>query len=492
MEILIEVKNVSKQFPGVKALDSVSMSVARGEIHALVGQNGAGKSTLSKIIAGVYSQDQGEIIFDGKSMDLANPREALDYGIAVIYQELSLVPSLNVAENIYLGRWPHHAGRVRWKEMHQSAEVELQKLGLHIDTLSRISDIGAAERQMVEITKAVSRSAQLIIMDEPTSSLTPDETVRLFNLITMLKDKGVTIIYISHRLEEIFQLCDRVTVFRDGRHISTEKTNEVGIDDIIHMMVGKRVSSVRHDYTTRVIGPEKRLEVKELSRKGLLNGISFAVRQGEVVGLAGPVGSGRTELLRAIFGADRIDSGAILVDGREHVHTSPGQAIQNKIGFVPEDRKAQGLVLTMRVRENISLGCLALLSRLGRIIGTKEKEQTNRYIEYLHIATPSGEQGVRFLSGGNQQKVVLARWLSTECDILLLDEPTRGIDVGAKQEIYQIIDECTLNGSSVLVVSSDLQELLRLSDRILVMSEGQITAELPREEATEERILSLF
>ena len=488
---LLEMRGIVKTYPGVKALDGVDFSVLPGEVHALIGENGAGKSTLMKILAGADTKDTGHITINGTELLISSPQEAMRYGISIIYQEFNLVPYMNAAENIFLGREPVGTvpGMIDFAKMYADAERIIQELGVRLNVRTPINQLSVAQQQMVEIAKATSRKSTIIAMDEPSATLTDHELENLFALIRRLKNEGVSIIYISHRLEEIFEIADRVTVLRDGCLVETKNVVDTDRDDIIHMMVGRELKEKIPKVSAEI--RDVALTLKNIVRTGVLHDISFEVKRGEVLGLAGLVGAGRTEVARAIFGADPIDSGEILIDGELVAINSPRDAIQLGIGLVTEDRKSLGLVLGMAVRENVSLANLGILSRLGFINRRKEKAVADEYIEDLLIKTPSMEQAVQNLSGGNQQKVVLAKWLFTKSKVLIFDEPTRGIDVGAKIEIYQLMNKLAESGVAIIMISSELPEILGMSDRILVMHEGSIAGELSREEATQEKIMHL-
>lgn len=487
----LEMRNISKQYPGVRALDDVSLSVEVGEIHALLGENGAGKSTMMKILAGAQSKDGGEILLNGSVVHIDSPQQAMALGISIIYQEFNLVPFLSAGENIYLGREPRAAipGFVDFKKLYADAQVVLDKLGVKIDARAPVNTLSVAGQQMVEIAKATSKKSKIIVMDEPSATLTDHELRALFRLMLQLKSEGVSIVYISHRLEEIVEVCDRATIMRDGRHVATKDVKDLTREEIIRLMVGRELK----DAIPKVAAPvgDVALEVKHLTRKGVLNDISFAVHKGEVLGIAGLVGAGRTETARVIFGADPMDSGSIEVFGQPVRIKSPQDAIKHGIGLVTEDRKQQGLVLGMAVRENTTLANLDFLSSLGFIRRGDERQVAEKYRGDLAIKTPTIEQTVHNLSGGNQQKVVLAKWLFTGSKILIFDEPTRGIDVGAKSEIYKLMNELAKNGVAIIMISSELPEVLGMSDRIVVMHEGRITGELSRAEATQEKIMHL-
>lgn len=488
---VLQMRGICKSYPGVRALDNVDLEVRAGEVHAVVGENGAGKSTLMKILAGAQPRDAGEIWINGQLVQIDSPQKAMDLGISIIYQEFNLVPYLNAAENIFLGREPASRlpGFVDFRTMYREAQAVIDRLGVPINVRTPVNRLSVAQQQMVEIAKATSRKSSIIVMDEPSATLTEHELERLFALIRQLKSEGTAIVYISHRLEEVFQIADRVTVLRDGKHIATRNTADLTREEIIRLMVGRELTQM----IPKVPAPigDVVLEVRGLSQKGRLYDISFQLRKGEILGIAGLVGAGRTELARAIFGADRIDSGELLLEGKPIRVRSPQDAIKLGIGLVTEDRKAQGLVLGMVVRENITLANLGALTRFNFISVARERQVARKYVEDLSIRTPSVEQTVQNLSGGNQQKVVLSKWLFTQSKVLIFDEPTRGIDVGAKTEIYQLMNELAARGVAMLMISSELPEVLGMSDRILVMHEGRIVGELSASEATQEKIMHL-
>ncbi len=488
---VLEMRGIAKSYPGVVALSGVDFSVLPGEVHALIGENGAGKSTLMKILAGADTKDAGNILIDGAEVRIDNPHEAMRLGVSIIYQEFNLVPYMNAAENIFLGREPASVipGVIDFGRMYADAEKIIDELGVAVNVRAPMNRLSVAQQQMVEIAKATSRKSRIIAMDEPSATLTDHELENLFALIRRLKADGVSIIYISHRLEEIFEIADRVTVLRDGALVATKEVADTDRADIIRMMVGRELGETFPKQQIEA-GPVA-LQVKNLTRTGALEDVSFSVKQGEILGIAGLVGAGRTEVARAIFGADPIDSGQILIYGKPVEIRSPRHAISLGIGLVTEDRKALGLVLGMAVRENISLANLNILTRLGFIRRGREREVAEGYVEDILIKTPSIEQAVQNLSGGNQQKVVLAKWLFTKSRVLIFDEPTRGIDVGAKTEIYQLMNRLAESGAAIIMISSELPEVLGMSDRILVMHEGRLAGELSRNEATQERIMHL-
>ena len=484
-------RSISKQYPGVRALNDVSLSVEVGEIHALLGENGAGKSTMMKILAGAQSKDSGDIYLNGTLAVIDSPQKAMSLGISIIYQEFNLVPYLSAGENIFLGREPvgFMPGIVDFKTLYREAQSVIDNLGVQFDARTPVNQLSVAQQQMVEIAKATSKKSKIIVMDEPSATLTDHELRALFKLMLKLKSEGVSIVYISHRLEEIMEVCDRATIMRDGQWIATKNVSDLTREEIIKLMVGRELKDAIPKVAAKQGGPA--LTVRNLNRAGILHDISFTVHQGEVLGIAGLVGAGRTETARAIFGADPISSGSIEVFGKTVKIKSPQDAIKHGIGLVTEDRKQQGLVLGMTVRENNTLANLKSLSSLGFIRQTEERAVAEKYKTDLTIKTPSVEQTVQNLSGGNQQKVVLAKWLFTGSKILIFDEPTRGIDVGAKSEIYKLMNELAAQGVAIIMISSELPEVLGMSDRILVMHEGKITGELSRADATQEKIMTL-
>jgi len=492
---LIAARGIYKAFPGVQALDNVDFDLYPGEAHVLIGENGAGKSTLMKILAGAYHPDAGTIEVQGRVVKIQNPREAHSLGISIIYQEYNLVPFLNVAQNIYLGRAPRRqtpllGALVDHKKMHADAETLLRSLNTDVDTHATVKFLGVAQQQMCEVAKAVSVNARVIIMDEPTAALTSREIEQLFNLIRLLKSKGIGIVYISHRLNEVHEIGDRVTVLRDGRYIDTKQVSEVTVDDMISMMVGRSIENL---YPRNYREPgEMALRVTGLSSQALrLRHVNLNVRCGEIVGLAGLVGAGRTELAKAIFGAAPYDSGAVEIFGQPiEKNNSPAKMVRRGVGLIPEDRKSEGLALILSVAENVVMASLERLFPRSFVSGKKEASVVDGAIKDLAIATPSGKRQVQFLSGGNQQKVVLAKWLATNSRLFIFDEPTRGIDVGAKAEVHSLMDRLVAQGAAVLMISSELPEILGMSDRVYAMHEGRVVAEVPRAEATQERLLA--
>ena len=485
---ILEMFNISKSFGGVHALRDVSLKCTPGTVHALVGENGAGKSTLIKILSGALSADSGEIFFKSELYRGFSTREALDRGISVIYQELALVSQMTVAENIFLGREPRNAfGLIDHSRIRSEAEALLSQLGLKIDLDTEVGDLSVAFQQMIEIAKALSKNADLIVMDEPSAILAGHELEQLFNIIQSLVEKGVSIIYISHRLEEVFRIADLVTILKDGQLVGTEPTHELTRAKLVKMMVGRSLDEV-FPVSKKQFG-ESVLIAENISTDTVLEKVSLKLRQGEIVGLAGMVGSGRTELARALFGADPLTSGSIKIDGENTFFKSPSEAIKKRISLVPEDRKEQGLFTKLPIRNNITMSILRKISKWGFLSWSKEWEMVDQSRNQLSIAMASGSQEVQYLSGGNQQKVVLAKWLQTRPEVIIMDEPTRGVDVGAKFEIYQLMRHLNQEGISILMISSELTEILGLSDRILVMREGSVVAELVPSETSEEQII---
>jgi ABC-type sugar transport system ATPase subunit len=486
---LLEMDRIDKSFPGVQALKEVSFSVRPGEIHALVGENGAGKSTLMKILVGAIRADAGTIRLHGNPVHIDHPRRAQQLGISIIHQELSVLANLTVGQNIYLGREPRRwvpfwIDRQRLKEL---AQQQLQRVGLALVPDTPLADFSIAQRQMVEVAKALSLHADLIVMDEPTSALTETETENLFRLMRELKSQGIAIVFITHRLEEIFQVSDRVTVLRDGRLIDTVPIGEIDPVKVVHLMVGRDVGEL---YPKKVAVQEQVvLSVRHLRRGREIRDISFDLHRGEILALAGLVGAGRTFVARAIFGADPIEGGEIQVEGRPVQIRSPQQTIAMGIGLLPEDRKGQGLCLGLNVATNVSLAGLHQVSTAGVIRFRKLRQLAQEFVQKLNIRTPSLSQLVRNLSGGNQQKVVLAKWLSLRPKVLILDEPTRGVDVGAKAEIHALMNQLAQQGVGILMISSELPEVLGVADRILVIHEGAVSGEFTRGEATQDRIM---
>jgi ribose transport system ATP-binding protein len=489
-QIILEMRGISKSFPGVHALDDVSFSVRKGEVHALVGENGAGKSTLMKILSGAYTKDQGEILLRGQSVEINGPSHAQALGISIIYQEFTLAPHLTAEANIFIGREPRtrilpfiDQGRIR-----AQATALVRELGVEIDVSRRVRDLNVSQQQITEIAKALSMNADIIIMDEPTSALAETEVATLFNAIRRLKDKGITFIYISHNLSEVFEISDRISVLRDGHLIGTEDTNALQPRDVIRMMVGRTLDDLFPKPQVQLGGPL--LEVKHLSSHTKIQDVSFTLHRGEILGIAGLLGAGRTELMRLIFGADRPSAGEIWIEEKKVNIQSPLDGVKAGIGFVPEDRKQQGLFLGLAMRVNATVIALSSLTRFGFVSSSLEHTLTDESIASLQIKTSGHEQIVRDLSGGNQQKVVLAKWLAVRPKILILDDPTRGIDVGAKVAIHSLMGEFAKEGIGIILISSELPEVLGMSDRILVMDSGMIKGEFSREEATQEKIMA--
>jgi len=483
-------RGIVRRFPGVLALNGVSFDVRAGEAHVLLGENGAGKSTLVKVLSGVYPPDSGEILVDGSPVRMRRPRDAQAAGISTIHQEFNLAPDMTVAENIFLGREPLRSRVLgiidRTKMVDQTREL-LAALDLQVDPRALVRTLGVAQQQMVEIAKALSLNSRLIVMDEPTAALTSREIERLFEAILRLKRNGVSFIYISHRLDEVKRIGDRATVLRDGTLVGTVEVAATPIDALVRMMVGRELTELFPG--GGAVPGEEALRADGITRRGLFHDVSFHVRRGEILGIAGLVGSRRTETARALFGADRLDSGRIFLHGRLTEIRSPGEAIRRKIALVPEDRKRHGILAHMSVKENITLSALKSFCRGGVVGLRREHRHAREFAQSLRIATPNLERRVLYLSGGNQQKVVIARWLSSRADIFIFDEPTRGIDVGAKAEVYQLMHELVGRGAAIVMISSELPEILGMSDRIMVMREGRVVGEFARAEASEENIL---
>ena len=503
--VLLRMENVSKAFPGVQALDDVSLEVRAGEILGLIGENGAGKSTLMKILSGVYQMDRGAIYLQGQPTHIHDPHQAQELGISIIYQEFNLMPNLTVMENIFVGREPGTFPFVSFGKLRQQTQELLDRLGVTLPPTAIVRDLSVAEQQMVEIAKALSMKVRVIIMDEPTSALSDTEVQTLFTVMRELQRNGIGIIFISHRLDEVRKICDRITVLRDGKNVGELPADTATEDQIIQLMVGRSLDTFFHKEideqakarAERDMEGDLVLEIKNLSRSvsrldtsaTALEGVSFNLRRGEILGLAGLVGAGRTEVARLIFGADRYDSGEIRVEGKPVTIRSPLDAISNGIGFLPEDRKEQGLVLSLAVRENMVLANLDQITRMGFVKLGEERDWVQQYVDRLDIRTPSLDQRAVNLSGGNQQKVVISKWLMLQPKILIMDEPTRGIDVGAKAEIYNLMDQLAHSGVGIIMISSELPELLAMSDRVVCMAEGRVTGTLGRDEATPERVM---
>ena len=493
---VLEAKGIMKTFPGVKALQDVDFALEPQEIHALMGENGAGKSTLVKVLTGVYQADGGTITIGDKVLQrIETTKQAFDLGISVIHQELNLLPHLDVATNIYIGRLPKTAlGLVDWKKVHANADEVLRQVAADFDSHDIVRDLSVSQQQLVEIAKSVSRKAKILFFDEPTSSLTPAEVQNLFRIMRNLKEQGITMVYISHKLDEIEEIADRITVMRDGRKVMTKNMKDVSMDEIISAMVGGMITNRYPKNYVEIGGPI--FEVKDLNRKGVLHDINFTLRSGEILGITGLMGAGRTELARAIFGADPIDSGEIFVEGKKVKIRNVSDAINAGIGLLTEDRKTQGLLLNLSVNDNTAIAALnskkasKKLTVRGMLHKKKIRENTELYCKKLQVKTPSIQQKVVNLSGGNQQKVIIGKWLSTDSKILIFDEPTRGIDVGTKAEIYKIMEELAASGVGIIMISTELPETLGISDRVLVMRKGRIVAELDPKKTSEEEIVS--
>jgi rhamnose transport system ATP-binding protein len=488
IENILELNHISKSFSGVEVLHEVSFSLVPGEVHALLGENGAGKSTMVKVMTGVYQPDGGEILLNGVKVHFSDARESRQAGIAAIYQELSLFPDLDVAENIFVGRQPtKRSGRIDWKRLYREADQILNSLGVHLDLKKKARTLSIAQQQMVEIARAFSIHARILIMDEPTSSLTLNEVADLFRLVRRLRDDGTAIVFISHRLEELFELADRVTVLRDGFYVDTRPLQAVTRDELIRLMVGRTITNLYPKQEVEM--GEVMLKVENLARLGIFEDVSFELRAGEILGMAGLVGAGRTDVARAIFGVEPPTSGKIEIEGKEIQITSPQQAIALGLAYVPEDRQTHGLIPPMNIVSNISLPTLGKYVNHGWLKAKAEISAAFEHARRMEVRANNIWQKARELSGGNQQKVVLAKWLSTKPRILILDEPTRGIDVGTKAAVHALMSQLAAEGIAILMISSELPEILGMSDRVLVMREGHVTASLTRAEATQEKIL---
>ncbi len=489
MQAVVELRGIDKQFPGVKALDQAGLNVYPGRVMALLGENGAGKSTLMKVLTGIYQADAGTLTYQGKTHWFNGPRDSQDQGISIIHQELNLIPELSIAENIFLGREPLGAlGKIRWSALYAEAQRLLDKLGVKHAPQTRLGDLSIGEQQMVEIAKAISFESKVIIMDEPTDALTDTETERLFSVVRELRNEGRGIVYISHRLREIFQICDDVTVLRDGRFIGERPVSELNEDGIIEMMVGRKLD----EQYPRIPVKQGRIS---LALQGLcgagIHDISFELKEGEILGISGLMGSGRSELMKMIYGALPHSSGTLALYGKPIAPLSPAEGLQCGIAYISEDRKGDGLVLELSVRENMSLCALPIfVGHGGYIRRADERQAVGDFIRLFNIKTPTQEQLIKNLSGGNQQKVAIAKGLMTKPKVLILDEPTRGVDVGAKKEIYQLINQFKQEGMSIILVSSEMPEVLGMSDRILVMHEGRISAEFASRDANQERLMA--
>lgn len=489
MPAFLEFSNISKEFPGVRALDSVSFSVNCGEIVAFLGENGAGKSTLLKILNGDFPPSDGQVLIEGKPVEFASPNEAIGAGVSVIYQERQLAPYMTVAENIFMGDLPTVGGFVNYRHLNEKAQEIINEFGIPIQPDTQVRRVSVAYQQMVEIMKAYRRKADIYCFDEPTAPLTDSEINVLFKIIRKLKDEGKAVIYVSHRMSELFELTDRVVIFKDGRLVDIKNTKDTNTPELISLMVGRDLGDTFACLNRNEAHGEVVLSLDKISNEKLKE-VSLTVRAGEIVGFAGLAGAGRTEVARAIFGADKIKSGTMTFKGQPYAPKSPRDAMEHGIGLAPEDRKLEGLVLIRSVKENTSLAVIDQMTKLGFIKTKEETAFVDKSIKSFDIKTPSQEQRVINLSGGNQQKIILARWMAMNPDLIILDEPTKGIDVGAKSEIYAMVCEAACKGVAVILISSEMPEVIGLCDRIFVLKDGSITAEIPRSEATEEKILS--
>ncbi|MGM1018854.1 MAG: sugar ABC transporter ATP-binding protein [Actinomycetota bacterium] len=489
---ILRVDGISKGFPGVQALKDVHLEVHAGEVLVLVGENGAGKSTLMKILSGIYTKDEGTIVFEGDEVELTSPLQAQQLGITIIHQEMNLMSDLTVAQNIYVGREPKTGPFLSERKLNAQAAELLARLEIDLNPRQTVGELTVAKQQMVEIAKALSFNAKVLIMDEPTSSLTDSEVETLFVLIEQLRAKGTGIVYISHRMDELRRLADRVTVLRDGEYIGSLEKTEIDVPTIIEMMVGRAIDEGARPTAREHIGDPIVLDVQGLSTKALLKDVSFQLHRGEILGFAGLMGAGRTETARAVIGADHRDSGEIVIDGKKVKIHQPADAVKHGVGYLSEDRKLLGLMLEQDVTFNSVLASLdSYANAIGWMSDGKAKNRTKEYVQQLRVKTPSVNQVVKLLSGGNQQKVVIARWLMRDCDVLIFDEPTRGIDVGAKEEIYRLMQQLAASGKSIIVISSELPEILRVANRIAVFANGRITGTLRNEEASQEKIMQL-
>ncbi|HEX4508625.1 MAG TPA: sugar ABC transporter ATP-binding protein [Burkholderiaceae bacterium] len=490
---IVALQGISKSFAGVRALDQVSLDLARGEVHALVGENGAGKSTLMKILGGIVPRDDGEIFVEGRPVEIPGPRAAQALGICIVHQELNLMNHLSAAQNIFIGREPRGRLGLFLDEaaLARAAAQLFERINLRLDPHAIVGELTVARQQMVEIAKALSFESRVLVMDEPTAALNQREVDDLFRLIRRLRDDGVAVVYISHKMDELQRIADRVTVMRDGRHIATRPMAGTDLPSIISMMVGRQLEAFERQ-APATASDDVALEVRGLARGHAIRDVSFTLRRGEILGFAGLMGAGRTEVARAVFGADPIDAGEIVVRGKPVRIRAPRHAVAHGIGYLSEDRKRYGLATGLDVATNITLASMRSMVRAGGLLDRAAiRGAADTYVRRLGIKTPSITQAVRLLSGGNQQKIVIAKWLLRDCDILFFDEPTRGIDVGAKAEIYRLLEALAAEGKAIVVISSELPEILRLSHRVLVMCEGRVTGELPRAEATQEAIMSL-
>ena len=483
----LTLKNIKKEFPGVLALDDVSLEAKAGSVHALMGENGAGKSTLIKILAGAYSKDHGTILFDDKEVNIDNPNDSLNLGIKVVYQEIALIPEFTVGENIFLEKFPVNSlGIVNWKKLYNDCNNLLKKIGFNLNVKEKVVNLSISEQQIVEIARAIFQNASVVVMDEPTSSLTPNEIEKLFEVIENLKKNNIAIIYITHKIDEIFKIANEVTVLRDGKLISHRDIKDTSEEILIQDMVGRKVEQ-KFDRPVKSFD-KVLMNIKNISTKSKLKDISFNLYKGEILGFFGLMGAGRTELAKAIYGYDNISNGSIEIDGQTLKKFNTQTMVKNGVGYVTEDRKGEGIIKDMNLRENMSLPSLEIFEKLFTINKNKEKKISNEYIDKFEVKTPSSERLITLLSGGNQQKILLSRWLIRNLKIIILDEPTRGVDIGAKTEILRLINDLAKDGLSVILMTSEMNDLLTLSDRIIVMAGGKISKEFDRNEATQEEI----
>ena len=483
----LTLKNIKKEFPGVLALDDVSLEAKAGSVHALMGENGAGKSTLIKILAGAYNKDQGRILFDDKEVNIDNPNDSLNLGIKVVYQEIALIPEFTVGENIFLEKFPVNSlGIVNWKKLYNDCNNLLKKIGFNLNVREKVANLSISEQQIVEIARAIFQNASVVVMDEPTSSLTPNEIEKLFEVIENLKKNNIAIIYITHKIDEIFKIANEVTVLRDGKLISHRDIKDTSEEILIQDMVGRKVEQ-KFDRPVKSFD-KVLMNINNISTKSKLKDISFNLYKGEILGFFGLMGAGRTELAKAIYGYDNISNGSIEIDGQTLKKFNTQTMVKNGVGYVTEDRKGEGIIKDMNLRENMSLPSLEIFEKLFTINKNKEKKISNEYIDKFEVKTPSSERLITLLSGGNQQKILLSRWLIRNLKIIILDEPTRGVDIGAKTEILRLINDLAKDGLSVILMTSEMNDLLTLSDRIIVMAGGKISKEFDRNEATQEEI----
>ncbi len=488
-EPIVELVDISKQFGAVHALSHAKLALYPGEVHALLGENGAGKSTLVKILGGIHRPDTGEVKIGGETVDLHSPARSQHLGIAVIHQEPTLFPDLNVAENVFMGRHPRDRfGRVNWKQMYRDVERLLVSLNVPLSVYTPAKGLSVADQQLVEIAKALSLNTRILVMDEPTAALSAPEVEKLFTITRQLRQRGVAILFVSHRLEEVFALSDRITVMRDGAHVITAPTSTFTSDDIIRHMVGRELTALFPKGDAEI--GEVILDVRHLTREGVFRDVSFQLRRGEILGFAGLVGAGRTEVARVLFGIDRADAGEIRIDNTPVHISSPNAAMRHGLAYVPEDRRQQGLVMDFSISSNMTLPILQRFSRLGIVNRSRERDVATDYSQQLHVRSAGIQQLVQALSGGNQQKVVLAKWLITKPSILILDEPTRGVDIGAKAEVHRIVSDLAAKGLAIILISSELPEVLAMADRVLVMHEGRLSGAFDRAEADQENVMN--